>query len=238
MSLVETQLEGSVAVFSGLGVKPALCRLCNSWVESVFCLVASRTVTRTFESPRSYHPSHSLLGRVLRWWTGDRLRGEAFFIVVLTGLTLVLLMAHYLGWALLGPLFEANPMWATYFRLAQWVSVFLLGSIGLIGFRPAVQVTCHPERIHLSQGDQTRTLAHEAIEAIDTISARQYHRHYRRYATTDIFISHLPDQVLLVRTPQGPVVLALSDPEAQASLLDLLNACHRGEDEPITPSTH
>lgn len=211
---------------------------CVSLVESVFCFVASRPVTRTFESPPSYHPSHSLLGRSLRRWTGDRLRGEAVFVVVLTGLTLVLLMTHYLGWALLSPLFSTNPVWQTYFWIAQGASVLLLGGAGLIGFRPAVQVRCLPEVLHLTQGDRTRSVPHEAIYDVDIISARQYHRHYRRYTATDIFISHLPDRVLLVRTAQGPIVLALSDPDAQASLLDLLKARHRGEDEPIPPSTH
>lgn len=194
-------------------------------------------MTRTFRSPRSYHPSHSLLGRALRAWTGDRLRGEALFVVVLTGLTLVLLLTHYLGWALLNPLFDTNPAWQTYFWIAQGVSVLLLGGVGLIGFRPVVQVACLPEALHLSQGDRTLSLPHEAVEAVDVISARQYHRHYRRYAATQIFISQLPEQVLLLRTTQGPVVLALEDVDDQATLLQLLKAQHRGEQEPITPST-
>lgn len=194
-------------------------------------------MTRTFESPRSYHPSHSLLGRVLRAWTGDRLRGEALFIVVLTGLTLLLLMSHYLGWALLHPLFTANPVWQTVFWGGQAVSILLLGGIGLFGVRPAVQVTFQPETLQLSQGNRTKSLTHEDIQEVKVITATQYHRHYRRYAATDIFLSHLPEQVLLLRTKQGPVILALTDRDAQTTLRELLATRQRDEDESITPST-
>lgn len=194
-------------------------------------------MTRTFQSPRSYHPSHSLLGRALRAWTGDRLRGEALFIVVLTGLGLVLLMTHYLGWALLHPLFAEHPTWQTWFWIGQGVCLVLLGGIGLVGFRPAVRVSCRPDTLQLSQGLQTTSLPHEAIQTIETISAQQYYRHYRRYAATHIFISHLPDEVLLLRTSEGPIALALADTDAQASLLSLLEARHSGEDEPVSPST-
>ena len=68
-------------------------------------------VTRTFEAPRTYRPSASVLGRAVRAWTNDRLRGEALYLVALTGLTILLLMAHYLGWALLTSALAASQGW-------------------------------------------------------------------------------------------------------------------------------
>ncbi len=165
-----------------------------------------------------------MLGRAVRAWVNDRLRGEALFIVALTGLSLLLLMSHYLGWALLKPTLLANPSWQAIFWGGQVVSILALIGAGLVGFRPAVQVKCHPNTVVLTQGDQSCTLSYSSIEEIDRISARRYHRHYRRYAATQVFASHLPDEVLLLRTEDGPVIVALSDPEAQGALLDRLEA--------------
>lgn len=193
-------------------------------------------MTRTFTSPRSYHPSYSLLGRAFHAWTDDRLRGEALFIVALTGLALAFLMTHYLGWALLNPLFLASPMWETIFWVSQVASLLLLGGIGLVGVRPAVTVTCRPKALHLSQGSQKETVSYDTIEDIDTISAQQYYRHYRRYAATKVFVSQLPNEVLLLRTTHGPIVLALANLDAQTSLRTLLMEIQNGETEPFAAS--
>ena len=190
-------------------------------------------MTRTFEAPRSYHPSHSLLGRAVRAWAGDRLRGEALFIVVFTGLTLALLMSHYLGWALLKPVLTANPSWQALFWGGQVASVLALIGIGLVGFRPAVRVQCRPNAVLLTQGNQSCTLPHASIGKIERVSARRYHRHYRRYAATQVFVSTLPDEVILFRTEDGPVIVGLSDPEAQTSLIDHLESARSSSPQPV-----
>lgn len=178
----------------------------------------SATVPRTFQSPRSYDPSYSLLGRAVRAWTGDRLRGEAFFIVALTGLALVLLMAHYLGWALLKPVLTENPSWQALFWVGQFVSVAVLGAVGLLGFRPGVTVTCTARRLKLEQGSRSQAIAYDAVDAVETISPLRYHRHYRHYAATHVFVGATGDAVLLLRTPDGPVAIALADADEQAAL--------------------
>ncbi len=190
-------------------------------------------MTHAFESPRSYHPSYSVLGRAVRAWVGDRLRGEALYLVALTGLTLVLLMSHYLGWALLKSTLLANPSWQAVFWGGQVGSVLVLIGIGLVGFRPAVRVECHSDRVELTQGDRSCTLSHSSIRELASISARRYHRHYRRYAATQVFASDFPDEVLLLRTEDGPVIVALSDPEAQAALFDRLEALRSPSPTPV-----
>ncbi len=190
-------------------------------------------MTRTFEAPRSYHPSHSLLGRAVRAWVDDPLRSEALFIVIFTGLTLAVLMSHYLGWALLKPLLTARSSWQILFWGGQVLSVFALIGIGLVGLRPAVRVRCGPNAVMLTQGNQSCTLHNATIREIDCISARRYHRHYRRYAATQVFASTLPDEVILLRTSDGPVIVALPDPEAQAALFDHLKANFSSSPEPM-----
>jgi len=181
-------------------------------------------VARTFESPRSYHPSASLLGRLIRGWVGDRLRGEALYLVTLTGLILTLLMAHYLGWALLKPVLTTHPTWQTAFWGGQVASVLVLLGLGLVGFRAPVRVTCEAGGIRLEQGDQTRTLSSSALNEVSLISARDYHRHYRHYARCQVFLSTLPDEVLCLHTDDGPVIVAMPIPEAQAALMEHLES--------------
>lgn len=190
-------------------------------------------MTRTFESPRSYDPTYSLLGRLLRYWTGDRLRGEALFVVVLTGLALVLLMAHYLGWALLKPVLVENPSWQMLFWAGQLASVAILGALGLVGMRPGVTVACSPEGLDLEQGRRTCTVPYDAVEAVDTVAPTRYHRHYRHYATTAVFVGALSDEMLLLRTTRGPVVVSLADPEAQAALRTHVETARADAPEPV-----
>ncbi len=190
-------------------------------------------MTRTFRSSRTYHPSYSLLGRAVRAWVGDRLRGEALFIVVLVALSLLVLMSHYLGWALLKPVLTANPSWQALFWGGQVVSVLALAGIGLVGFRPAVRVECRPDTVTLTQGPRTCTLPYASVEAVDRISARRYHRHYRRYAATRFFVGALSDEVLLLRAGDGPVVIGLSEADAQTALFEHLKAACSSSPAPV-----
>ncbi|NNF58181.1 MAG: hypothetical protein HKN04_08055, partial [Rhodothermaceae bacterium] len=57
------------------------------------------------------------------------------------------------------------------------------------------------------------------IECTERITADACHRHWRRYAATQAFVNRLPDELLLLRTTSGPVVLGLA-PDA----LDRLEA--------------
>ena len=190
-------------------------------------------MTRIFESPRSYDPTYSLLGRLLRSWTGDRLRGEALFVVVLTGLALVLLMSHYLGWALLQPMLVENPSWQLLFWAGQLASVAVLFALGFVGLRPGVTVSCTSTGIELEQGNRTRTVLYEAVEAVDTVSATRYHRHYRHYAATAVFVGAPSGEMLLLRTPQGPVVVSLASAEAQAALHAHVETAEADAAEPV-----
>lgn len=190
-------------------------------------------MTPIADSPRCFDPSYSLLGRAIRAWTSDRRRAEALFIVVLTGLALVLLMTHYLGWALLKPVLASNPSWQLFFWAGQLASVALLGALGLVGFRPGVAVRCTSAALELTQGARTQTVPYEDIDRVETISATTYHRHYRRYANTDVFVSVLEEEVLLLRTAEGPVVVALPDPEDREAVQAQIRTADVDVPEPV-----
>jgi len=175
-------------------------------------------VPPTFRSPRTFDPRYSLLGRAFWAWTGDRLRGEALYVVATTGLALVLLMTHYLGWALLQPVLTSPPSGQTLFWAGQLVSVLAWAGLGLVGVRPAVTVTCTSAGLELEQGRRSREISYDALEAVETVTATTYHRHYRRYAATAVFVGALQDELLLLRTDRGPVAVGLADPDDQAAL--------------------
>jgi hypothetical protein len=193
-------------------------------------------VPRTFQAPRSYDPSFSLLGRALRAWTGDRLRGEALYIVVLTGMALALLMSHYLGWALLRSALTSQPSWQIAFWAGQLGTVVLWAAVGLVGVRPGVAVTCTEDTLTLTQAGRTRTVSPSALDEVRVIAASRFHRHYRRYAATDAFVSAVPDEVVLLRTDDGPVVVALPSPDDQAALLQHLDAMRTPTADAAVPS--
>lgn len=175
-------------------------------------------MTPTFQSQSSFDPSYSLLGRAFRYGIGDRLRGEALYIVAVTGLALVLLMTHYLGWALLQPVFTDHPSWQLLFWAGQLASAVIWGVVGLVGLRPGVTVSCTSSTVKLHQGGRTYTVPYDGLDRVVPISATTYHRHYRRYAATKIFVSRVPDELLLLRTPDGPVVVGLPDADDRAAL--------------------
>lgn len=182
-------------------------------------------LTRTFRSPRTFSFSHSLLGRAIRHVTGDPLRGEALYILTITTLVLGVLMAHYLGWALLQPTIQASDTtsWELTFWFAQVGSVVVLFLIGGIGFRPPVSATVDSEKqlLSLQQGSDELTLSLTEVDDVSIISARLFHLHYRHYAATRQFIGDLHDEVVILRTGHGPVIIAISDEDA-GSLVELV----------------
>lgn len=194
-------------------------------------------LTRTFRSPRTFHPSYSLLGRALRRWTGDRLRGEALYLVIVSSLVLALLMVHYLGWALLQPMMTGPDAtdWQIGFWIGQLVSLGVLAAVGIVGFRPPVTVRSSTDRLVLEQGSDRLSLSFDDVEEVRRISARRFHRHYRHYERTRLFTGRLASEVLLLVTPDGPVIVGLSSLEELGDLYS-----HLTEETPTlaeTPAT-
>lgn len=186
---------------------------------------------RTFYSSRRYHPAYSPLGRLFRSWTGDRLRGEAFYIVTLTVLALILVLSHYLGWALLEPYLRASPSRQLAYWGIQLASVSVWAAVGLVGFRPGVGVTCRRDAVDLEQGTRSLTLPYSFVKTVTVISGTRYHRHYRRYADTQSFVADPSDQVLLLRTKESPVIIGLADAHEQQELNEHLHTvCGRNRD--------
>ena len=187
-------------------------------------------LTRIFHTSRRFHPGYSLLGRWLRRSVGDRRRAEALHILIGTGFALALVLAHFVASTFWPP--AAQPM--LYTAVLGGALALALG-LGVVGFQPTLAVVCRDKagELHLQQGADRLTVPYDAIESVEPISALRFHRHERRYAATHVFIGSLGDEVLLLRTGRGPVVIGLdaaADQSALAEHLETARAAARTED--------
>jgi hypothetical protein len=188
------------------------------------------------EIPARFHPGYSLLGRWLVRLTGDRRQAEAWYIIVVMAVGLGLLLAQYLGWALLKPTIQAAPAGpeAMAFWLGQIGGVLAFLLLGCVGVQPAVTVACSPYGLDVTQGRRHHFVAYGDITSLTTITPECFHRHYSRYAATRSFVNRLPDALLLIRTAERPVVLGLGT-EDRAHLVAHLEGRHivLTTDEPV-----
>ena len=175
--------------------------------------------------PGRFHPGYALLGRWLRRRTRDPLQAEALQILVLTGLALGLVLIHALLWAFWYPALQADPTGPVALVIGggSLGAVVLVIGLGVLGFAPEVVVWGDAAHLHIRQGRRGLRLPYEQVESVAQITPLVYHRHYRRYAATHSFVGRVDGDLLLLRTPQGPVVLGLL-PADQDLLQALLEA--------------
>ncbi len=159
--------------------------------------------------PRAFHPPSSALGRWVRCRARDARHAESLFIVAAALVLTVATLASQWSWILLG---EAAPGDALALGVlaAHGLGGGLLAWGCLWGWKPAITVTADSEALEARQGSDTLHLGYGAIDRAERITAEAYHRHWRRYAATRAFVNRLPDDLLLLRTDDGPVVLGLA----------------------------
>ena len=167
---------------------------------------------------------YALLGRRLRRQTDDSLQAESLLILIVAGLTLGALLVQQFAWALLRDAVLADPFgpWALGFWASQLAvgAAFAVGAVW--GFKPGVTVTCTPTAVCIRpDGGPETAVPLDEVTAVRRLDARVFHRHYRRYRRTRVFVNRIEDEVVLLRTPDGPVILGLSEPDRTA-FLDLL----------------
>ncbi|HMB94209.1 MAG TPA: hypothetical protein VKP65_25390 [Rhodothermales bacterium] len=152
----------------------------------------------------------------------DERQAEAMYLIVVSMLLLMLLLAQYLTWALLGSTMQADPATLLFWG-AQGVGVVLFVLLGILGFKPAVTVTIEPEGLHLCQGKRTCAVPYDEMDTVEPLEPLLFHRHYARYAATQTFVSQRPTTLLLIKTAADPIVVGLR-PEDHLALLHHLQA--------------
>lgn len=179
-------------------------------------------VPLTCSIPGRFHPGYSLLGRWMRRRFHDERQAEAWFIVTLAGIVVGLAVAQYLAWTVLQLVHPApSPTVLGLFWAAQLALVLLSGLTCLLGKQPPVTVTFGTDALYLHQKPRVVEVRCDRITAAESISALLFHRHYRRYAETRVFVNRVPPTLLLLHTDDGPVVLGLPEEDRHAVLAHL-----------------
>lgn len=168
----------------------------------------------------------SLLGRWVRRKAGDPWQAQAYLILVSISLLVALVIANFIAWGIVGASITADPDGPT--ALAFWWSqVAAFGGwsvVTLVGWAPGVAVEVNEARLAVTQGEHTFTMPRWTVEHVEVISAKAYHRHYRRYAGTTSFVGALPPQLLLVESEAYCWVLGLAAADLHAVQAALVGA--------------
>ncbi|MEM6646367.1 MAG: hypothetical protein AAF730_08945 [Bacteroidota bacterium] len=165
-----------------------------------------------------WDPTHSLLGQWVQRKTADRWQAQAYFILVSISLLVVLVIANFVAWGVVGASITAAPegSMAVAFWWSQLAAFGGWGLISLFGWAPGVQVDVNEAGLVVTQAERTLTMPRWTIERVEVISAMQYHRHYRRYAGTTAFVGALPPHLLLVESEAYCWVLGLAADDMHA----------------------
>lgn len=153
-------------------------------------------------APPAWHPASSLLGRALRRGVADERQAESLYIVAVALVAVGMALLEQWGWMR----WEAAPLAYGLGLGAVWL---LAGATCLAGWRPRLHVRVLAGRLEIRRGDEELVLVCAQVESAERVSAAVYHRHWRSYAATRAFVNRLGEEVLLLRTAYGPVVLGL-----------------------------
>ncbi|MEZ4699922.1 MAG: hypothetical protein R2834_06300 [Rhodothermales bacterium] len=184
--------------------------------------------------PRRFHPGYSLLGRWIRARVRDERMAEGAFILACCALLLMLAVAQNLAWAVFLPALT-TPAALSVFWAAQLTALLLFVGVGLVGFRPGFTVRCDAHQLEVDRAGEALVIPRARILRVAEIPYLAYYRHYRAYARTRAFLGAAVEQVLLIETPEGPVILALPADE-RAALRALLERSPRDAVPAVAPA--
>lgn len=165
-------------------------------------------VKRRYIIPSRIHSAYSPIGRWIRRRCGDSQQAESLHIaaVALTGFGLIL--AQALSMALLPSTLSQNAA-----LLVGALAVFVL--LFLAGRQPKITIEVQTEALVIRREARETHLPFGRMRKTSIIDDQLYHRHYRRFARTMAFVNRIPATVLLIDTPEGPVILGVSESEQQ-----------------------
>ena len=179
---------------------------------------------------KNLNANYSILGRLIRRSVKDTHFAEGILILTIALLSISLVVSFYIGWAFAQPFIEADATGQTaiYYFLAQVVSFSLLFLGVFLGFKPKLEVTMDHQCVQIKQGSRRLLLLTTEIDRTEIISSTEYYQHYSKYANTRAFYNRLPEELLLLETENGPVILGVSI-EDQATLQEALRSSASAE---------
>jgi hypothetical protein len=146
------------------------------------------------------------LGRAIRRRLEDDERAEGVYILCVAFLLIGLVLLFYLAWALYEPALVTGSG-AKLFAGTQLATGGLVFLTCFLGHKPALRITLSPDAVALEHGKRSVCLPRHSIHTVTTVTALEFHRHYRKYSQTRVFINNLKAPLVLLKTEEGPVVL-------------------------------
>ncbi len=175
---------------------------------------------------RKFDPQYSILGRYLHSRISDDWKAGSVYILAISVVVLVFVLAQQLSWAIVEPFVTSDPNGKV--ALAYWSGQVtfagLILALGVVGFSPlfAVEIRTRDMKIY-QDGKPVMQAALEDVDSIYRISAKEYHDVYRRATSTVTFATRVTTDVLVVVHGRKKLVLGLDDNEIDiaAKLLSL-----------------
>lgn len=182
-------------------------------------------VSHRISRSRNLNANYSVLGRLIRRSVKDAHYAEGILILTIALLCISMVVFFYIGWAFVEPIITADTSGqaAAYYFFGQLGSFLLLFFVALLGFKPGLEIDVDAHCLHIKQGKQRMLVLFNEIQHADSISAKEFHQHYRKYINTRAFYNRLSGNLLLLDTDNGPVILGLSE-EDQATLRGALRS--------------
>lgn len=200
----------------------------------------------------AWRPARSLLGRWIRAHSADERQAESTYVVVVVTATIGLVLLHILAWAFFGPPSGGDAL--RTFVIVEVVLGAAIALTTIVGWAPAITVRAgetgldivvgypavlrhpaaapedgetHPARSTVESSGLDGNglfIPYAAIDGASRVGARTFHRHYRRYAETRVFVNRIEDDLLLLQWNGVPVVIGL--PPGDLGVLERIITSH------------
>ncbi len=176
----------------------------------------------TYSARARWCPSRSLLGRFFFHRVDNRRQAEAWYIIAISSIIVVVVIVQFITWSLLAEEIAANSVIAMWYWSVQIVvgSLILIG--GFLGYCPRVSVVVKESLFRVRQGKRSFEIDLAYLADCRIVPALHYYRHWRRQGNVEHFMTHVPPDVLLIYYEQGCIAIGI-DSDAHSDLLVALN---------------
>ena len=176
----------------------------------------------TYSAQARWCPSRSLLGRLFLHRIDNQRQAEAWYIIAISTIIVVVVMAQFMSWSLLVAEITANPTMAMWYWAGQLAvgSLILIG--GFLGYCPQVSVVVTEYLLRVRQGKRLFEINLACLTGCRIVSALHYYRHWRQKGNVKHFMAHIPSDVLLIFYGQDCIAIGI-DSDAHSALFVALN---------------
>ena len=173
-----------------------------------------------YSSRARWCPSRSLLGHVLRLRVKNQKQAEAWYLITIFSVIILLIVMQFLSWSLWHEEIASNHKIALWYWFGQLGAVGLVFFGGLIGYCPRVSIELAGSHLSVSQGQRSVKVNLDSLIDCKIVSALRYYRDWDRRA--ERYMTHIPDDVLLVFTEREITAIGIN-PDAHAELIVAIN---------------